>query len=108
MDWHAGDLEKLSFFTFTVDDLALRGCSEQNARLHPCSGGAGAKPSPIDLARSRVRDTVMISGENTKLGDRCDPQANDWEESTNTLAQTLEGAALVVIEDGDSWKVIRK
>ena len=108
MDWHAGDLEKLSFFTFTVDDLALRGCSEQNARLHPCGGGTGEKPSPIDLARSRVRDTVMISKDNTKMGERCDLQADDWEETTTALAQTLEGAALVVIEDGDCWKVIRK
>ena len=85
MAWYAGDLEELSFFTFVVDDLALRGCTRQNEGINPCCGEAGSKPTAIDLARSRVRDAVKISGERTKLGQRCDLQADDWEDSAQAL-----------------------
>ena len=108
MDWFAGDMEALSFYTFTVDDLALRGCSSQNEGIHPGGGDVGQKPSPADLARARVRNVVKISGKITKFGPRCGTKDDDWEDKTQDLTQTLEAAAMIMIEDGDNWKIVQK
>ena len=108
MDWNAGDLEELNLYTFAVDDLALRGCTMQNEGVNPCCGESGSKPTAFDLARSRVRNDVKISGVSTKLGRRCDPQDDGWDDATQDLARTLGSAALIMFEDGENWKVIHK
>ena len=108
MDWFAGDMEALSFYTFTVDDLALRGCSSQNEGIHTCSGDVGQKPSPTDLARARVRNAVKISGGSTKFGPSCSAHDEDWEDKTQDLTQTLGAAAMIMIEDGENWQIVQK
>ena len=91
MDWFANDMEEISFYTFTMDELALRSCIEQDVRLNPCTGDAASKPTPVDLARTRVRNAVKISGEKTKLGQRCNSQAGYWEATTQALATNAGG-----------------
>ena len=65
----------------------------------------------LDLARSRVRDPVLLPGPHSKrmkLGAPCVQDDEDWEIATQNLALTLEEASLVMIEDNGRWKVVEK
>lgn len=52
---------------------------------------------------------VKISGsKRTHFGPPCNDQDEDWEDTTQMLARTLEMALMVMIEDGEEWKMIKK
>ena len=61
-------------------------------------GTSGKKPTPID----RPRDPVRISGslKRAMLGPYFKIEDEEWEATTQALAETLISASMVMIEDG--------
>ena len=102
-------MEEISIYTFPVDGFALRACKGSIDPAGGCSGASSSTPSCLDLARSRVRDPVCCVGsKRMKIGSLSKGQDGDWEATTQSLAATLAHATMVMIEDGDNWKMFPK